>query len=75
MDIKNTSKNSTKKIKVFIGFGITSKVYGRGKCTKIDYTSKDFRYFFEFEDGTVKWMSDKDVTDVLAGKESVAVTV
>lgn len=66
MDINNT----TKKAKVRIGFRITSRNYGRGTCTKIDYQSKDFRYLFKFEDGTLKWMSDKDVQDVLTGNEA-----
>ena len=66
MDIKNT----TKKAKIYVGFGITSKKHGHGTCTKIDYQSKDFRYLFKFEDMTIKWMSDKDVEDVLAGRES-----
>lgn len=59
-----------KKTKVYVGFGIASKKHGHGTCTKIDYQSKDFRYLFKFEDATIKWMSDKDVENVLAGKES-----
>lgn len=66
MDIK---KNTSKKIKVYVGFGITSKYDGHGECVKIDYTSRDLRYLFKFENGAIKWMSDKNVEDVLAGRE------
>ena len=66
MDIK---KNTSKKVKVYVGFGIVSKNHGHGKCTKIDYTSHDFRYLFKFEDDTIRWMSDENVADMLAGKE------
>lgn len=66
MDIK---KNTSKKIKVYVGFGIVSKYDGHGKCVKIDYTSHDHRYLFKFENDAIKWMSDEDVANVLAGRE------
>ena len=43
-----------------VGTEFESKTHGHGKCKRVDYQSKAFRYFFEFEDGTVKWMSDID---------------
>lgn len=61
MDINN--------VKVDVGFAIKSKRHGNGKCTKVDPKTKAFRYLFKFEDGTLKWMSDKDVENVLSGKE------
>ena len=67
-------KNESKKIKVYVGFTITSKHSGCGKCTKIDYTSKRFRYFFKFEDGTVKWMSDQDIDNMMHGIEPDPIT-
>lgn len=46
--------------KIRVGTTMMHKEHGHGECKRIDYQSKAFRYFFEFEDGTVKWMSDID---------------
>lgn len=46
--------------KIHVGTTLNHKRYGVGECTKIDYKSKDFRYLFKFEDGTIAWLSDED---------------
>ena len=46
--------------KIRVGTTMKHNIYGMGKCTKIDNKSKDFRYLFKFEDGTLVWMSDAD---------------
>lgn len=49
------TKNYTK---IRVGTTMIHKQYGYGVCKKIDYKSKDFRYLFKFEDGTLIWLSD-----------------
>ena len=43
-----------------VGTTMMHKQHGHGVCKRIDHKSKAFRYFFEFDDGTLKWMSDID---------------
>lgn len=50
--------------KIVVGTTLEHKEFGLGKCTKIDYKSKDFRYLFKFEDGTIAWLSDADCEKV-----------
>lgn len=47
--------------KIQVGTTMMHKDYGHGVCKRIDSKSKDFRYFFKFEDGTLIWMSDESV--------------
>lgn len=49
-----------------VGDTLIHKNYGKGKCTKLDLKSKDFRYLFKFEDGTIAWLSDEDCKKVSA---------
>lgn len=46
--------------KIVVGTTMKHKDFGMGVCKKIDYKSKEFRYFFKFEDGTQIWLSDED---------------
>lgn len=54
---------------VNIGTTLKDKNYGTGICTKVDNTSKDFKYFFRFvgkrkKDITLIWLSQAQVDNM-----------
>lgn len=51
--------------KISVGQTLESIEHGLGECIKIDHKSKDFRYLFRFNDGTLKWMSLHDCNGAL----------